>query len=83
MTRIHATIEFIPSQRAAVVESHDTAGNWLGGSRIESPLKSYRIAPGSPSKEDQDRAALYEIGYTVASVNAKAHGGQLDRYGWV
>jgi hypothetical protein len=79
---ITATITEIEGQRAAFIESHDQHGNWLGSSRVDSPLRSYRLGPGAPSKREQDRAAIYEIAYTNASVNAAAHGGTLDAFRW-
>ena len=82
MRRIHATISMIPGQRAAILDSHDTTGEWCGSSRIDSPLACYSIAPGAPSGPEQDRAAIYEIAYSNASVNAEAHGGTLDRFRW-
>ena len=80
-TRVWATITEIPNQRAAVVECHDTAGNWLGTSRIDAS-RPYRLHPGAPDKATQDREAMYEAGYKWASHNATSHGGALDRYGW-
>lgn len=81
MRRVWTTIELLPGQRAAVIESHDTAGNWLGASRIEVRFP-YRLHPGAADKAAQDREALYELGYQRAAANAATHGGTLDRYGW-
>lgn len=79
--RVWTTIELVRGQRAAVIESHDTNGVWLGCSRID--LRSpYQLHPGAPDKATQDREALYEIGYQRAAANAENHGGVLDRYGW-
>jgi len=80
-TRVWATITEIPNQRAAVVECHDTSGNWLGASRIDAN-RPYRLHPGAPDKAAQDRESMYEAGYKWASHNAASHGGSLDRYGW-
>lgn len=79
--RVATTIEMIPGQRAAVIESRDNAGNWLGAGRIEVHFP-YLGHPGAPSKAQQDRDALYELGYQRAEVNAVSHGGTLDRFGW-
>lgn len=82
MRRIWTTIELIRGQRAAVIESHDVNGEWLGASRIEVRF-SYRLHPGAPDKATQDRDALYELGYQRAEFNAETHGGVLDRFGWM
>jgi hypothetical protein len=79
--RVWTTITVLPSQRAAVIESHDTNGNWLGASRIEVRFP-YRLHPGAADKATQDREALYDLGYYRAEHNAAAHGGTLERYGW-
>ena len=79
--RVWTTIELIRGQRAAVIESHDNAGNWLGASRVEVRFQ-YHLHPGAPDKSEQDRAALYELGHQAAELNAATHGGTLDRYGW-
>lgn len=76
---ITATLAMIPGQRAAVLESHDQHGNWLGSSRIDSPLRSWSLAPEAPSGPEQDRAAIYEVAYASASHNASVHGGEISR----
>lgn len=82
MTRINATLTSINGQRAAVVECVSADGSWLGASRVDSPLRSYRLGPNAGTPAEQDRAAIYEVAYTWASQNAAAHGGTLDRFGW-
>jgi len=81
-TRISATIEMIKGQRAAIVELHNQAGNWLGGSRID-VRGAYSLAPSAPSPAEQDRSALYEAGYKTADFNARTHGGTLERFRWI
>ena len=78
--RIWTTITRV-SQRVAFIESNDTAGNWLGSARVEACGPSH-LHPGAPSKEEQDREALYAQGYAQAEFNAASHGGNLDRFGW-
>ena len=80
--RVWTTIELVRGQRAAVIESHDSDGAWLGCSRIDLHGYPYHLHPGAPDKATQDREALYEIGYQRAESNAEAHGGVLERYGW-
>lgn len=61
-----ATVEFLPGQRAAIIELTDSRGDWTGGFRIDirSPLRS----------------DLYEEGYRAASSAAAVKGGTLDRF---
>ena len=80
--RILATIERIPGRRAAIIDLHDANGVWCGSSLIEARFP-YRLHPGAPSKAEQDNDHLYELGYQRAEFGANAHGGILDRYGWV
>lgn len=61
-----ATIEFLSGQKAAIIELTDAHGEWSGAGRIDLPRGS--------------RADLYEAGYKLASQNAAAKGGTLDRY---
>ena len=69
MDNFSATIEYIDGQCAAIVTMYDPTGEWSGGGRID-----VRPIHGSV------RSALYENGYTVASLSAKSKGGRLDRY---
>jgi len=82
-TLIDATLEFLPGQRSAVLDNHDQNGEWFGCSRVDSPLKSYSLAPGAGSKVEQDRAVIYEIAYTNAAFNAETHGATLNTFRWV
>jgi len=67
--RFWATIEFLPGQRAAIIELTTTLGEWAGGGRIEV----------RPINGDV-RGALIEAGYVHASASAAAKGGVLDRF---
>ena len=68
MTAFTATIELITPTRA-VVELHDSAGNWFGG-------QSFDCRAGFGAE------ALYEIGYDLACVSARDHGGMVNVYKW-
>jgi len=69
MNKFNATIEFIPGQRAAIIELTDSNGEWAGGGRIDV----------RPINGDV-RGALYEAGYVHASARAASKGGTLETY---
>ena len=64
MIKFFATLEFIPGQRAAILELTNQAGEWAGCGRVEG----------------RDRSDIYERAYTLASLNAQSKGGRLERF---
>jgi len=68
MKRLHGTIEYLPGGREAVIEVSDGRGGWFGAERISLPRAKH------------GRRALYEQGYTAASIKAAAHDGMLDTF---
>lgn len=67
--RFSATIEYLPGQRAAIIELTDSRGEWAGGGRID-------VRPINGDVH----GALYEAGYVDASRRAACKGGVLDRF---
>lgn len=68
-----ATIEFLTSQRAAIVELTDSTGEWAGGGRIDLRLRAFET-------HEALEARLYEAGYVYAARAASAKGGRLERF---
>lgn len=68
MKRFYGTIEYLPGKREAIVALHDAKGAWFGAARVRLPRAKH------------GKQALYELGYTEASIKAAAHGGVLETF---
>lgn len=68
MKRFYGTIEYLPGKHEALVTLHDARGGWFGAERITLPRAKH------------GKQALYELGYTAASVKATTHGGILETF---
>jgi hypothetical protein len=68
MKRFYGTIEYLPGQREAIVALHDAKGDWFGAERITLPRAKH------------GRRALYDQGYSAASIKAANHGGELETF---
>ena len=68
MKRYHGTIDYLPGDREAVIELTDAHGGWFGSQWIKLP------------RAKSGKRALYELGYSTASVKATTHGGVLETF---
>ena len=65
MEKYNGTIEYT-KVGSAIVTLYDAAGEWSGGGLVMTKSKA--------------RSDLYELGYVVASLNAKSKGGRLETF---
>ena len=71
--KFSATIEFLLSQRAAIIALTDSTGEWAGAGRID-------LRPIAFETSEALEARLYEVGYTYAARAAAHKGGRLERF---
>ena len=71
--KFYATIEFLLSQRAAIIALTDSAGEFAGAGRIDLRHRAFETSEAL-------EARLYEAGYTYASRVATGKGGRLERF---
>ena len=71
--KFFATIEFLLSQRAAIIALTDSTGEFAGAGRID-------LRPRAFETHEAFKARLYETGYTYASRVAIGKGGRLERF---
>lgn len=65
------------SNTSAVVDYYRGA-DWQGAEVVEFRRSSYRIHPGAPSKDEQDRSRLFEMAYSAAEFRcAHSYGGAI------
>lgn len=67
------TIEFLLSQRAAIIALTDSTGEFAGAGRIDLRHIAFEST-------ESLQARLYEAGYTYASRAAAGKGGRLERF---
>jgi len=82
MSNINATIT-AKTNTSAVVDYFNGA-EWIGAEVVEFRRTSYSLAPGAGSKDEQDRARIYEIAYSAASFRCanSYDGATLNRFRW-
>jgi hypothetical protein len=71
--KFNGTIEFLLSQRAAIIALTDSTGEFAGAGRIDLRIRAFETTEALQGR-------LYEAGYIYASRVAIGKGGRLERF---